>query len=388
MKSHWILYLSIAFLFSCQNNGNGEYPQDLDGKKALLVAKKESLDVLESEIAQLTEEIAALDPSLKEKARLVSSLTLIPQSFERYIKIQGSVIADEVVNVVSEVPGRILDVTVQEGDAVEKGMLIATLDLESINRQITEVQTALTLANDVYERQSRLWSQNIGSEIQYLEAKNNKERLEKNLETLSFQLSKSKIYAPISGIVDREVTKAGELASPGAPIVQILNVYKVKVEADLPERYLKIVRTGQPVQLTFPSIDLEFPGRINLLGRTIDPANRTLKLEIGIQGRSRLLKPNLLTEIKLKELTIKDAIVVPVEFILQEVNGREFVYLVNDSGEETRAKKVYIESGEAYEGMIAINEGLTDGDRLVTKGSRNISDGELIQIVNNLASAQ
>ena len=137
--------------------------------------------------------------------------------------------SDDYVNATSEVAGRILNLNVQEGQFVSKGQIIAKLDLEQVNKQIAELETSLDLANDVYDRQKRLWDQNIGSEMQYLQAKNNKERLEKSLETIKFQLTKGSVYAPISGTVEKVIVKSGEVTAPGAPIIQILNTNQVKV---------------------------------------------------------------------------------------------------------------------------------------------------------------
>ncbi|MEL6122857.1 MAG: efflux RND transporter periplasmic adaptor subunit, partial [Bacteroidota bacterium] len=310
MKTYITLILALLIVVSCGPKSEVD-PSDLDGLRKVLSEKKKELSTLQEEIASLTDEVAELDPSLQEKATLVDSTTLLPTQFERYIDIQGIVVADQTANVVSEVPGRITQLTVKEGDRVTKGQLIATLDLESLDKQVAEIETSLSLAQDVYERQSRLWEQNIGSEVQYLQAKNNVERLEKSLETLAFQKTKANVYCPITGVVDQEFMKQGEVANAGMPILQILNTSNLKITTDLPERYLKMARRGATVRLRVPSLDLEGSGRITMLGRSIDAANRTLELEIKPNISSSLLKPNLLTEIKLKELEIEDALFIP-----------------------------------------------------------------------------
>jgi RND family efflux transporter MFP subunit len=385
MKRHFIILLSLTITtwISCGKSGiKTSEERSLSELNSELESKKEALSILQSEIVALTEQIAQLDPSLREKARLVSTMTIQPQVFERYVNVQGIVFADKMVNVTSEVPGRVISVNYEEGDYVRKGQLVATLDLESLEKQRAEIITSLQLATDIYERQSRLWAQNIGSEIQYLQAKNNKERLEKSLETIDYNLTKSKIYSPLSGTVDREFVKSGEIASPGMPIISILNTSDIKVTADIPERYLSLLKRGQTVELEFPAIKESRSGTITLLGRSIDPANRTLKVDIEIQGRSELMKPNLLVEVRFQELSIPDVLVVPVEYVLQEVDGKEFVYIAETVNGELRAKKIYVFTGEASEGMIAIEEGLTEENEMITKGARNVSNGELIRIQN------
>lgn len=381
MKSILVILLIFIGFVACDSNRNGKGDLDLESKKELLAEKRAALAELEGEVKQLIDDIADEDPSLQEVARLVNVQELKQQAFERFITVQGAVTADDVVNVVSEVPGRILSVKVKEGDPVQAGQLIATLDLEGINKQIAEINSSLSLAKDVYERQNRLWAQKIGSEVQYLQAKNNVERLEKTLETMEYQKTKSKVFAPISGVVDAEGLKSGELASPGVPIIRILNTSKLKIVIDLPERYLIIAKKGQNVSLSFPSLNLEMTGYISMLGRSIDAANRTLKVEITPRGNTKLLKPNLLAEVKLREVAKNNVLVVPVQFVLQDVSSQDFVYLaiLSPSG-AFRVSKQYVSTGEAYEGQIVIESGINAGDKLITKGARNVSEGELIQI--------
>lgn len=358
-------------------------PKTLDEFNQALSEKKKELNILESEISVLTDRIAELDPSLQEKSKLVDSSMIQLSDFTRYIDIQGGIEADDPVNAVSDIAGRITKLNFKEGDYVKKGQVIANIDVESIQNQINEINTSLELARDVYTRQERLWKQNIGSEIQYLQAKNNVERLERSLETIRHQLNKSKVYAPISGIVDMVMTNQGEVVSPGLPIIVILNTSKLKVTTDLPENYLRIIKRGQLVDLNFPGIDVQTKGRISLLGNKIDPANRTLKLEINPLKSHPMFKPNLLAEIKIEEIRHNNVVIIPLEYILQEVDGTEFVYVAESSENGSyRAQKRYVQTGEAAKGNVIITEGLKAGESMIFKGSRNVSDNELIEFAN------
>lgn len=375
-----LIFISIVFLLVACNKKEA-MPVDIEGIKTVLSTKKSEVASLQKEIKELSEKLVVLDPSLQEKSKMVDTMHLSVGAFDRYIELQGTVISDNMANVVSEVPGRITSLRVKEGDYVKKGQLIATLDLESLDKQIAEVETSLHLAKDVFERQERLWNQKIGSEMQFLQAKNNVEQLEKSLETIRFQQTKASVHAPISGYIDMENMKQGEVASPGMPIVQILNTSNLKISTDLPEQYLKIIKRGATVDLEFPSIDLNTVGRVSLLGRSINLSNRTLKVEITPSTKSSLLKPNLLAQIKLKELTAEDVIVIPLQAIMQEVDGTEYVYLAKaQEDKKWRATKTYIKTGEATDNNIIIEEGLTTADVLVTKGTRNLSNQELIHL--------
>lgn len=375
------LYLAIVVFVGCALQVE-EMPTDLNGLKGLLATKQTALNDLAQEIASLEEKIATMDSSIEEPTKLVTAIMAERKDFKHFVTIQGSVDADESVNVSSEAAGRILSLSVDEGDYLRKGALVATVDMESVEKQIAEVEKSHELATEVYDRQARLWNQNIGSEIQYLQAKNNKERLEKSLETLQFQLQKANVYAPLAGTVDMVLLEEGELASPGMPILQILNTRKLKVVADAPENLLGSVRAGDEVQVILPSIRDSITARVTQLGRRIDPANRTFTLETSLPAK-HIYKPNLLAEIRVNDYTEKDVIVIPLELVQQEVGGQDFVMVTLPKDGVQVAEKRYVSTGDSYEGEIVIKSGLTDSTQLVLDGARNLSVGEMIEIASD-----
>ncbi len=389
---YFIRPLALALFLSACSGSQDEgsvIPEDLAGKRQLLKEKRAELKALNELIAELESSIAAEDPSQGDgKKQLVTTLPLERTDFETFVEIQGAVEADDLVDVTSEVAGRILKLTVEEGDNVRSGQLIASLDLEQVEKQIDELETSLELAQTVFERQSRLWEQNIGSELQYLEAKNNKERLEKSLETLQFQLSKSEVYAPASGVVDAVLLQSGELASPGMPIVRILNTTKLKVVARVPENYLRAVSRGDLVDIRFPALDAEQKARISLVGRTIDPSNRTFEVEAGISNMGGLLKPNLLAIVLINDFTAEDVVAVPLELVQEEVGGKEYVFVVDENEGGLFARRVYVETGRSYDGSIIITEGLTGDELLIADGARGLAENAPIKIQTDKTAAK
>lgn len=384
MKNNLAALVIGAILFAAcqpQTAETDAIPEDLEGKRAMLQGKKKELQELTATINKLEEGIAELDPnSTLNQGPVVRVSPLVRQNFSRYVEVQGQVEADDRVAATAEVAGRLVSVSVEEGDRVQKGQLLATLDLEQINKQMAEIQTSLDLARDVYNRQSRLWEQNIGSEIQYLEAKNNVERLEKSLETLEFQLTKSKVYAPISGVVDVVNLKGGELASPGAPIVTILNTGRLQVVADLPENYLQNISYGDQVKIEYPALNIEQTGRVSLIGSTIDASNRTFKVEVNVPNTGGLLKPNLLAIMLVKDYEEEDVVVVPLNLVQQEVGGKNFVMVAEQQDGETFARKKYVTTGESYDGTIIVESGLSGTETIITEGARGLADGDPIRI--------
>lgn len=375
MKFKILTAATLLGLGACNNDKAAELPEDLAGRMKVMKELKAELESIESRIKEVQDSIDILSP-VEVNKRPVTVLTPKKADFKHFISVQGSIISDDMVNVSSEIGGRVMDMQVKEGQSVRKGALIAKLDLENLEKQRAELTKSLELAQEVFVRQQRLWEQNIGSEIQFLQAKNNKERLEKSLETLDFNAKKSSVYAPISGSILSVNIKAGELAAPGMPLVTVLNTNKVKVSAEVPESYLKAIKKGDEISVELPALGEERKAKINLIGDAINPANRTFKIEAVLNNADKLLKPNLLANVKLNDYTKENAISIPVELVQQEVGGKSFVFIVDTD----KAQKVYVTTGEVQDGMIIVSEGLNGTEKLILEGARNIVQGEMIEI--------
>jgi len=374
-----LIYLSVftVLAFGCQPQSD---LSPLEQKRADMKEKKATMATLKSEIKTLEEEILKLDPPKEKPRKLVTTKILETQDFERFAEVQGSVVSDEIVFASSETGGRLTKVSPKEGQYVKRGQLVASVDLEALTKQRAEVEISLGLAKDLFARQQRLWDQKIGTEIQYVQAKNSVERLEQSLETIDFQLTKSSVFAPISGVVEKVFLKTGELAGPGTPIIKILNTTKVKVKVDVPERYLKSVRSGQLVKVEFPALEETRNARITRISPTINPGNRTFEVVINMNNASRILKPNLLASVFFKDYAEKAVVMVPLDVVQQEIGGDSYVYVkgMKDSG--AIAQKVIIETGEADQGEIIVTDGLKGGEELIIDGAIGLGDQELIKV--------
>lgn len=377
MKIRILTAVALFSLVACTQETT--IPTDLDGRIGMLNDLKKEIKELETKLSEVQDSIDALGTKEINK-RPVSVTTPEISDFKHYISVQGSLMSDDMVNASSDLGGRLVNLKVKEGQDVRKGQLIASLDLENLDKQRGELLKTLELAEEVYARQERLWSQNIGSEIQYLQAKNNKERLEKSLETLDFNKSKSNVYSPISGSVLSVNIKAGEMAGPGMPIITLLNVTDIKVTAEVPESYLKAIKKGDKIEVELPAIGETRTATINLIGNAINPANRTFKIEASLKNRDKVLKPNLLANVKLNDYTEPDAVSIPVELVQQEVGGKSYVFVVKGSETSQIAQKVYVSTGEVQDGKIIITEGLKGTEQLILDGARMVVNEEAVEI--------
>jgi len=202
------------------------------------------------------------------------------------------------------------------------------------------------------------------------------------METTKSQLSKENIISPMNGYVDMKFLKSGELAGPGSPIASVINTSSVKAVVDVPENLISSVKKGDRVTVSFPALGTEKNARINMVGRSINPANRTFKIEINLANGNGLLKPNLLSLTKINDNTIKDAVLIPTELVQQDVSGKSFVYVIGEGEEGPYAQKNFVSTGLNYEGKIVIESGITAGDQIISQGARGLAENDYVIIKN------
>jgi len=364
MKSRILVLLTITLaLASC----GGEDPaKQLEALKA----KRTELD---KRIAELEKEVAALDTTVEE-GTLVTIGYAEQRTFKRPVEIQGVVESEENVLVSSEVAGKIVNLHVKAGDRVTKGQTIATIDNSNLVNSLQEIQTRLELAKTTYERQEKLYKdKNIGSEIQYLQAKNNYEALKNQKESLASQVAKFTITAPVTGTIDMVYVNEGENAMPGLSIARVVNVDNVKVTADISEAYIDVLKKGDSVWINYPVLGVKAQNVVSASGQYIDPANRTFNVTIKTNNANKNLKPNMLALVTFYDYVKENAIVIPNKIILFD-GGSPYVYVVEDGV----ARKREIELDITYNGYTLVKSGLTTDDKIVVQGYRNIQEGEKI----------
>jgi RND family efflux transporter MFP subunit len=371
-----ILALPILF-FSCKKEE--KEPQTPEEKKAYLSKLKTQLSEIQAKINALEGELK--DKDAENALKPVTAEVFPVKTFEHFIEVQGNVKTDRNVLVNPEINGIILNINVKKGDQVSQGQVIASVDNSQFQKTIEELNTRLDLAKDVFRRQENLWNQKIGSELQFIQSKNAVESLEKSIETVKNQMSKTVVKAPISGMVDELFANKGEMATPAMPIARVIDISTVQVEADVSETYLGKLKKGDKVNLSIPVLNRELEEQIEFISQFIDPANRTFKVMLEVPNADRTLMPNLVTVLKIKDFTKENAVSVPTNIIQQASDGSKFVYTVSSSEGKGVVKKVAIKIGTSYNGYTLIEEGLTGGENLVMKGYSEVVDGEEVQLV-------
>lgn len=375
----FLLLLSSAAIFGCKEKKPAS---------AEVRANKEKLAKLKKQAKSLNEEIAALESAIlmaegKPAASTSKLVTIIKPSvedFAHYIDIQGEAKCEENIALTTDMGGLITKVMVTEGQNVAKGQVLATTDNSVFLKSIDEIDEQLSLAKTVYDKQKRLWDQGIGSQIQLLQAETNKNSLEKRKQSILNQMEKSKIKAPVNGVVDKVFVKVGELASPGMPAIRVVNLNDMKIEAEIPETYSGKIRNGDIVKVTFPALDnKEIAARVQAVSSVINTLNRSFTATIRLTNTAGI-KPNMVAKIKIKDFNANNAVVIPSR-LLQQHTGVDFVVLaVQDSSGKMIAKKKEIVLGKSYDGKTQIVKGLDGKDALLDEGYRDVLEGDEITI--------
>jgi len=368
-KNLFLFTLLISFVWASCGGGTKD-------PAAQLTALKDQKAQLEAKITALEATINATNPQEK-KLRTVGVSTIQPQAFRHYIDLQGKVDADESVTATARMPGALKKVYVKNGDNVRQGQLLAEIDDAVIMRSLAEVEGQLKVAEDVFNRQKSLWDQKIGTEIQYIQAKNGKESLERSIATVKEQLGMTKIYAPTGGTVDLVLLKQGQAIAPGVPLCQILNLNKLKIVGNVTEAYASKVRRGDKVQVFFPDVNKEITSTVTYVSKSINPMTRTFSVECTLPGGNNY-SANQVAVMKIVDYQSPNALVVPVNLIQTSEDG-DFVLLAEKNGDKTATvKKAVIKQGQNYNGMVEVLSGLKKGDVVISTGFQEVNNGEMV----------
>jgi membrane fusion protein, multidrug efflux system len=351
--------------------------------------KKKELSKLNKEVKELNEKIKALelellkiDTSVKTvKKTEVKVETIAKSDFKHFIDLQGDLISENNVMVNPKMGGLVTAVLVKEGQQVSAGQVLVQLDNSVIATSLQEIENQLSLANIVFEKQKRLWGQNIGTEIQFLQAKNNKESLEKRKATTQTQMAMSRIVAPFAGVVDEIKIKVGETASPGMGGVRVVNMKDLKIISKVSDTYAGSLKKGDKVKVNIPDLNLDFESQIKYVALNVNSASRTFEIEIAVPANIQNLRPNLIARVSVNDANYKDVVLVPLNLIQKTANGENVVMLVQTNNNQKTAISRFVKTGASYQDKIIVTEGLEVGDQIIVEGNNDLIDGQILNIV-------
>ncbi len=348
--------------------------------------KKVRLEQLKKDYEKLGKEIAALEKEVNPESNLAAAINvatdiLSKKPFEHYIEVQGRIDGNENIGVSPRNQGGVVTkIFVREGDYVTKGQVLAELDAEVMKQQLVDLQNKLAFATDIYNRQKALWDQKIGSEIQYLKAKNDMETVQNGINTLQDQIKMSVITSPIDGNVEDIPIKVGQMASSASPIpcFRIVNFSKAKALADVGESYSSKVKTGDAVKVFLPDLNVEVDQKVTFASKYINPTNRTFLVEVALPGNGPTYRANMIAVLRIKDYSNPAAISIPQALIQSSRDDGLFVFVAIDENGKKVARKRPVITLNTFNGLTEIVSGLNEGDRIITAGYKDLYDGQLI----------
>ncbi len=386
-KLYTLSIISLFLLASCNKEKpsfdevlNSDKREEIQQLKEDLYHKQRELLV---KIEKLDEKLASFDD--ENKLRLVEAIQVNPTTFKHFIKIQGNVTTDENILIYPEFTGVLTHLYVKEGDIVKKGQLLARIDDGGLQNQLAEMKAQQALAKTVFERQERLWEQQIGTEIQYLEAKTSFEQINNGVQQMQRQLDKASILAPFDGVIDDVLTDRGQVVAQNQnAIFRLVNLREMYVEANVPETYVGQIQEGSEAEVRLRSLGINLQKPIDRVSSYIEDSNRNFRVRVNLPDSIANLKPNLIATLRINDYTHNEVIVIDESVLQETASGEFFVYVLEQEKGKSVAASSYrkVSPGRSYQGEVEILEGLKAGEVIVTEGARALKRGEKVRIAN------
>ena len=386
MKKIITLLTISVLLTNCADQKQETTQEVIASENAEAIQKRRDKIVLlqqeiNTQIKALDKALAALSP--EENMPLITSFTANNKVFKHYVELQASVETDQNILITPEMGGVLKKVHVTKGQRVKKGQLLASIDDGGMSQSLAQMQVQVSLAKTTFERQERLWNQNIGSEIQYLQAKTAYEGQLNAVNSMEQQVAKASIKAPFSGTIDDIITEKGNVVAPGqTPILRIVSLENMYVKTDVPETYISSIVAGKQVEVFFPVLEETFMAVVSQTGNFINPNNRTFRAEINVENTKNNIKPNLTSRLKINDYTNKNAIVIPQSIISENAAGEQYIYVLKQiNNDNAVASRVIINTGKKQGDRIEVLSGLKQGDQIIEEGARSVKDGQAVKII-------
>lgn len=359
--------------------------KDLDAIRTMRNDISGQKKALESQLVQLDSAIAAIDGG--GNLPLVTSMAVQPQMFNHYLDLQGGVSTKQNVLVYPEMAGTLVKVYVREGQRVKKGQLLGLIDDGGTSSNLAQMKAQAELAKTTYERQQRLWEQNIGSEIQYLQAKTNFEAQEQAVKQMESLLGKYRLVAPFSGVVDDVLKDQGTVVSPGpgAEVFRVVNLSNMFIEVDVPEAHLPNVTPGKSVDVYFPVLDETVKTKVRQTGNFIKPGNRSFRVEIPVPGLDGKVKPNMVAKVRINDYTNENALLIPQSVVSENAAGEQYIYVVQPQGGDKNptVAKAIIKTGLTQGDYIEVLDGIAEGTEIIIEGARSVRDKQEVKVLTS-----
>ncbi|MFL2630111.1 MAG: efflux RND transporter periplasmic adaptor subunit [Flavobacteriaceae bacterium] len=385
-----ILSLLLLFFISNGCNYDKKKEQKIEFEKSKIEFLESEKNKIVTKIDELNEDLKKINSSIdkitnNQKVLLVTGIKIFSEPFKHKIEIQANINTRQNLILFPELSGKLEEIYVTESQQVKKGELLAIIDDSGLNEELEQLKIQFSLSKTNFERTERLWNKKIGSEMKYLESKAKYESQKKMVDQMKKRLSKTKIISPFKGIIDEIKGKKGQILTPYVtPVLRIINMDKMYVEALVPENHLPNIKIGSEAIVNIPVLNLSQKTKISQTGNYINPNNRTFRIEAPLNNSNNIIKPNLAAKILITDYYNKKAIMIPTKIINENAEGQPYIFklLKTDENSIYKTKKVFIEIGKSTNEKTEILNGIKVDDFIIDEGSMIVDDNQKVKNIN------
>ncbi len=314
----------------------------------------------------------------------VMNVGLNTNNSQSKVAYNGTIEADVAIKSSFQVSGNVVHVPVSIGDFVKKNQLIAQIDATIYSSQYEQQLAQVRLAKENYERINNVFQKGSIAEIRMLEARSQYEQAQAAAKMTYENVRHAKLYAPMDGYVSDKMMDVGDLAQPGQPVVEIVNINAVKAVFPIPDGEINSITKGDSANVNLPTLDKSVIGIVDEVSIQSNQGSPVYTAYVKLNNPDKQIKPGMTCNVRLQDKVdqnknVKEVIVIPSESIAVTEDGKQYVYIV-DNG---IAERKYIETGELYDSGIVVKKGLAKGDHLIISGYHKLTQSTPVEIVND-----
>lgn len=307
----------------------------------------------------------------------VSIHILSPEGVQDKIRSTGTVIANEEVELRSEIAGKISRIAFREGSPVRKGDLLIKIDDSELKAQLLKLESQEKLAREVENRRRLMFDSKLISSEEYERAVNELNSTLADIVLTKARIEKTAIRAPFDGTVGIRYVSEGSFVSSATRIASLQNLSSVKIDFAIPERYANDVKKGQTMQFRLTGMGGFYNGEIFAIEPKIDPTTRTVLLRAHSANQEGKIIPGSFAEIELILREIPSALMVPTEALVPELGGQSVFLLKNGLAQQQR-----VETGLRTDKTIQLTSGVQAGDTVITSGILQLRPGVPVRLAD------
>jgi len=292
------------------------------------------------------------------------------------LSVSGNVEGFKTVRVGFLVGGKIDYIADEEGQMLSRGQLIATLDPTSYSLAKQAADVRVLQLTDDYDRLKIMHDRASVSESDFKKVGFTLDEAFTQQRLQSKNLSDTRLFSPIGGVLLAQLAEKGEITSVGNPVLVIADISRVKVNAYIPENQLHNIQLGQTATVQISALDTSFQGKITEVGSTADASSRTFTVKVEVANPKLLIRPGMVAEITLSSKESRPVLTVPAEAVLHDSNEDSYVYVIDQK--QNKAFRRTISIGQLVNNRIEITNGLSAGEVIVTGGQQKLSNGSFV----------